>query len=79
MMTCDCYENMEKNLVEVSGDKNARIEKGFVLIASRMETVPLVPAFFKEKKKDGSLKVHPSKQNLLANYCPFCGKKAVGE
>jgi hypothetical protein len=76
-MICNCYSDFEKKLVEASGDKNARIEKGFVLMDGKMETVPLVPAVFKEKKKDGTLKTHASKQNVMGTYCPFCGKKAV--
>jgi hypothetical protein len=87
-MKCDCIEQVQKELRVKTGDDKAHIGVGFVTTKKvidggnriGIDDFVIVPAFYRERKRDGSLKERESVHyEIRANYCPFCGIKAHDE
>lgn len=87
-MNCDCIEQFQTKLREHTGDTKAGLSSGFVMVNREidgktqlgMEFVLMMTAFYRDKKKDGSLKEKSTPHyNIIVKFCPFCGKKLMGE
>jgi hypothetical protein len=89
-MKCDCQEQMEAILRENTGDPEAKLCSGLVMVKKEIGGKTLIQpvytllmtAFYRDKKRDGTLKEknHPAPHhNIIISYCPFCGEKLIQE
>lgn len=90
-MICECKENIEAKLLERFKEQSPEATEhslelqgyGIYMTADRLECKPYMPieaqALYPLKK--GGTKLKKTKQNMVFNYCPFCGLKykAKGE
>lgn len=83
-MKCDCIDQVQREMRIQTGDDKARIGVQFVTTKKivnggtriGIEDFVIIPAFYREKKRDGSLKERESVHyDIRAEYCPFCGIK----
>lgn len=69
-MACDCIKNFEKLLKEKLNDSaivnSAMMENGTIRV--------VVNGMYHKKNKKGQYQQKYTNVNLLAKYCPFCGK-----
>jgi hypothetical protein len=77
-MNCNCYQKFEEKLREHTGDPKASLSSGFVEVENELKHVPVITAYYRDKKKNGELKnMRVAHDNIIAKYCPFCGKPVV--
>jgi len=76
-MKCDCIKNLEETLKE-RGYNDANAENvGFSFPS--MEANLSIPFSYVKKRKDGTPQKKRETLNVLATYCPFCGKPMKDE
>ncbi len=78
-MKCDCITALEKSILE--NEEIAYVEPRHSLTFNEGKLTAVLPIYFrcKEKKADGTEKRNFKLYSMLANYCPFCGEKALSE
>ena len=74
---CDCIVKAEKALKKETGDKEAYIKIN-CSFKNKIEMFIPIAVRYHQKKKDGTLGRWVNK-NMMGSYCPFCGKKIMGE
>lgn len=88
MSECNCKSDIEARLLErfkgtaaEATDHGVVLQGyGLVIVENRMESRPYMPfkASARYPLKNGGSKVKTSSQNMMFNYCPFCGKSVTG-
>nr|DAQ42374.1 MAG TPA: 30S ribosomal protein S11 [Caudoviricetes sp.] len=76
-MPCNCFENAQKKVREITGDPHAIIRSVFTDINGKLYRLPSIEVLYHKKKKDGSFYRNQSEIDLTYQYCPFCGKKII--
>lgn len=83
---CDCRSKTEERLLarfkeQVPEARNHQVSLagyGFVFVENRLDQMPYMPINCEAEhlvKKTGAWKARKSSQNLMFNFCPFCGEK----
>lgn len=70
---CDCFDKVEANLKEKTGDPQASLN--YMYVMPSFEKRPVIEAIYRKKKKDGTFNKTKSIISLAYSFCPFCGKK----
>ena len=70
---CDCFEKVEANLQEKTGDPNASLN--YMYVMPSFEKKPVIEGTYRKKKKDGTFQQKMESISLAYPFCPFCGKK----
>ena len=74
---CDCFEKVEANLQEKTGDPNASLN--YMYVMPSFEKKPVIEGTYRKKKKDGTFLLKTESISLAYPFCPFCGKKLSEE
>ena len=53
-MPCNCFENAQKKVREITGDPHAIIRSVFTDINGKLYRLPSIEVLYHKKKKDGS-------------------------
>ena len=69
---CNCFETVEQNLREKTGDPFASLN--YMYAMPSFEKKPVVEASYREKKKDGTFNKKAKTISIAYPFCPFCGK-----
>lgn len=70
---CDCFEKVEANLQEKTGDPNASLN--YMYVMPSFEKKPVIEGTYRKKKKGGTFQQKTESISLAYPFCPFCGKK----
>lgn len=83
---CDCRSKTEERLLarfkeQAPEARNHQVSLGgygFVLVENRLDSFPYMPINCEAEhlvKKTGVWKAKKTSQNMMFNFCPFCGEK----
>jgi len=75
-MTCNCISKVEQ-LIKKKTNETGCLDVG-IGVPSGIAMVNIYGMFHKQKK-DGTFQAKWDKVNIFPEYCPFCGKKYVGD
>ena len=70
---CDCFEKIEQNLQEKTGDPMASMNWMYAMPSFVKK--PVIECSYRKKRKDGSFQTKQASISLAYPFCPFCGKK----
>ena len=70
---CDCFEKVEANLQEKTGDPNASLN--YMYVMPSFEKKPVIEGTYRKKKKDGDFPAENGKYIIGLSFLPFLRKE----